>query len=70
MMETRAGLRGNSSCKLACWEWTPIRRLDAAFSGATKLTLTILGSLCAVVGMLAFVVTPAQGDVTHDFLPE
>jgi|HubBroStandDraft_4_1064222.scaffolds.fasta_scaffold23193_2 hypothetical protein len=66
MMETR----GNSSYKRACGQWAPIRRLDAVFSGETRLTLTILGSLCVLVGVLAFAVVPAQAAVTHDFLPE
>jgi hypothetical protein len=39
-------------------------------SGETKLTLTTLGSLCALIGVLAFAATPAQAAVTHEFLPE
>lgn len=66
MVETR----GNLSCKRACDQWALIRCLDAAFSGETKLTLTVLGSLCALVGVLAFAGAPAQAAVTHEFLPE
>jgi hypothetical protein len=47
-----------------------IRRLDAVFSGETKLTSRLLGSLCALAGVLAFAGVPAQAAVTHDFLPE
>ena len=36
----------------------------------TRLGSRVLGLLCVLVGVLAFVVTPAQGAVTHDFLPE
>ncbi len=66
MMETR----GDSSYKRACGQWALIRRLHAVFSSETKLTLTILGSLCALVGILACAGTPAQAAVTHEFLPE
>ncbi len=65
-METR----GNSSYKRACDQWALIRRLDAVFSSETKLTLTVLGRLCALVGVLAFAGAPAQAAVTHEFLPE
>lgn len=70
MMETRLGLKGNSSYKLGCEQWALIRSLHAVFSGETKLTLTILGSLWALVGVFAFAVAPAQAAVTHEFLPE
>lgn len=71
MMETR----DDSSYKLACGQRVLIRRLDAVFSGETKLTLTILGSLCMLAvcmlaGVLAFAGVPAQAAVTHEFLPE
>ncbi len=74
MMKTRGtspaiiGLVGNG--RRACGQWALIRRLDAVFSGETKLTLTILGSLCALIGVLAFACAPAQAAVTHEFLPE
>ena len=66
MVETR----GNSGFKRACGQWALIRRLDAVFSGETKLTSRLLGSLCALAGVLAFAGVPAQAAVTHDFLPE
>ena len=70
MMETRLGSRGSSSYKRACGQWALIRRLHAVFCSETKPILTIPGSLCALVGVLAFAVVPAQAAVTHEFLPE
>ncbi len=66
MVETR----GSSSFKRACGQWALIRRLDAVFSRETKLALTFMGSLCALVGVLAFAGVTAQAAVTHEFLPE
>ncbi len=62
------GLVGNG--RRPCGQWALIRRLDAVFSGVTKLTLTILGSLCVLFGVLTFGGAPARAAVTHDFLPE
>jgi hypothetical protein len=69
MVEMR-GHSSNSSFKRACGQWALIRRLDAVFSGETKLTLMILGPLCTLVGVLAFAGAPAQATVSHEFLPE
>jgi hypothetical protein len=70
MMETSLGSRGKSDDRWACERWTLIRRLHAVFSGGMKRTLTILWSLCASVGVLAFTAALAEGAVTHDFLSE
>lgn len=62
--------RGNSGYKRACGQWALIRRLHAVFCSETKLAITILGSLCVLVGVLACAGAPAQAAVTHEFLPE
>jgi|HubBroStandDraft_4_1064222.scaffolds.fasta_scaffold250150_2 hypothetical protein len=67
MMETRA----NPIYKGVCGQARAlICRLKAVFSGETKLALTALGSLCALIGVFAFAARPAQAAVTHEFLPE
>lgn len=66
MVETR----GSASFKRACGQRALIRRLDAVFYRRTKPTLTILGSLGVLAGVLAFAGVPAQAAVTHEFLPE
>jgi hypothetical protein len=69
MVEARFGSSGGSSRGLGCGRWVLLRRLRAVFSaGGMGLTLVNLGVLCVLVG--AFVAVPAQGAVTHDFLPE
>jgi hypothetical protein len=63
MVEARFGLSGGSSRGLGCGRWVLLRRLRAVFSaGGAGLTF------CVLVG--AFVAVPAQGAVTHSFLPE
>jgi hypothetical protein len=70
MVETKLGLRRNSSYSGLMDNGSPIRRLDAAFFGMPNLTLMILGSLCVLLGVLTFGGVPAWAAVTHDFSPE